>query len=365
MDELVSIRLSSELEVNSNAEIFYKDFWKSGEKVKKRRNELSENILRKYFPEGIKNNKVLEIGIGGEGGIVNPIKEFNEVYGVDVSDSAIELCKKLEIDVRKVNLNIDTIPFPDNYFDVVFAFEVFEHFANPQHAIEEIVRTLKGDGVLLISTPNSLTYHWPRLFYPKLFEAKQFVNFLTINNFIVKYDADIFTVNAYRNTIIDSSQIGWSNYFYCKKIRENDSESFFNNGLYFWNQRDENGIRLYPIEAIECFRKSLTINNNFFIRCFFTRALTYRGIFNDVDEFNYNINILTNLAESEKSDITIFVKFSIIMVEIELKKFQLSVLSSKKFEEYLVSIINSGENNLIIEINEELKLVKKLYKLEN
>jgi len=249
----------------------------------------------------------------------------------------------------------------DNYFDIIFAFEVFEHFANPQHAIEEIYRLLKEKGTLLISTPNRLTYHWPRLFYPTLFEQNEFENFLRINNFEVKLDSQSFYINRYRETNIKDSLKKWNNYFYCKKIGKNDSGAYFKNGLHFWNQKDNNGLRLFPIEAIDCFRKSLALNNNIFVRCFFTRALTYRAVYNDIDEFNNNMGILVNLAESQNDINTNFVKFSILMAELELKKFNLTVLSNKKFDEYLLLILNSGETNLINEIKEELNLVNKLF----
>ncbi len=365
MDETTSTIVNSNKNLNSNAAEFYKDYWVAGEKISKDREELSDHILTRYFPDGVINYKILEIGIGGEGGIVNTLKDKNEIFGIDVSDSAIELCKKLGVEVKKVNLDIDTIPFPDNYFDIIFAFEVFEHFANPQHAIEEINRTLKENGILLISTPNRFTYHWPRLFYPNLFDKNEFFNFLIINNFVVKLNKDKYLVNAYRNTIIDYSQKGWSNYYFCNKIANNNSLAHFNNGLYFWNLKDENGLRLYPIEAIECFRKSLTINNNLFVRCFFTRALVYRGVYNDSDEFNSNMEQLISIMESDKNENTIFVKFSIIMAEIELKKFKLSVLNNDKFEQFLRDIINCGETNLINEIEAELQLIKKLYKIED
>ena len=119
MDETISTQLNSKTDINCNAENFYKNQWKSGEKIKSERDELSNSILKKFFPNDISKNKVLEIGIGGEWGIVNTLKSTNEVYGVDISDSAINLCKKLNLDVIKANLDSDIIPFSDNYFDII------------------------------------------------------------------------------------------------------------------------------------------------------------------------------------------------------------------------------------------------------
>lgn len=361
MEKNISTVINSDIDIDSDAEEFYKNYWQEGEKIKEERKELSNLILKRFFPDSLKNCKILEIGIGGEGGVLSGLMKENEVMGVDVSESAIKLCQNLGIKVVKLNMDTDKLPVNDNYFDVIFAFEVFEHFANPQHAIEEINRTLKENGVLLISTPNKFTYHWPRLFYPVLFEKENFALFLMINKFKVKSENDNYIVNGYYDTNLDDSEKGWSNYFYCNKIALNDCQAYFNIGMDFWNKRDENGLRLYPIEAVDCFRKSLSINNNLFVRCFYTRALAYRAAFNDFDEFNSNMHILLDFAESKNEENTNFVKFSLLMAELELKKFKLSVLSNEKFKEYLHLIINSGETNLIKEIKEDLNLVNKLY----
>jgi ubiquinone/menaquinone biosynthesis C-methylase UbiE len=45
------------------------------------------------------------------------------------------------------------LPFKDESFDIVTAFEVIEHLYDPQKALGEIRRILKMDGIALISTP--------------------------------------------------------------------------------------------------------------------------------------------------------------------------------------------------------------------
>lgn len=49
----------------------------------------------------------------------------------------------------------DTFPYQDASFDVVLFMEVLEHLReDPMHALSEINRILKQDGLLLLSTPN-------------------------------------------------------------------------------------------------------------------------------------------------------------------------------------------------------------------
>lgn len=47
-----------------------------------------------------------------------------------------------------------SLPFSDGGFDVVLAVEVVEHLENPWHFMREAIRVLRGDGVLIMTTPN-------------------------------------------------------------------------------------------------------------------------------------------------------------------------------------------------------------------
>jgi SAM-dependent methyltransferase len=48
----------------------------------------------------------------------------------------------------------ENLPFPDEYFDLVLSHEVLEHVQDDQAVIQEIVRTLKKGGRLVLFCPN-------------------------------------------------------------------------------------------------------------------------------------------------------------------------------------------------------------------
>ena len=48
----------------------------------------------------------------------------------------------------------ENLPYPSNYFDTVLSHEVLEHVRDDQLAINEIVRTLKVEGRVILFTPN-------------------------------------------------------------------------------------------------------------------------------------------------------------------------------------------------------------------
>jgi SAM-dependent methyltransferase len=44
--------------------------------------------------------------------------------------------------------------YPDNHFDVVTAWHVLEHMADPQKCLRDILHVLKPDGILILAVPN-------------------------------------------------------------------------------------------------------------------------------------------------------------------------------------------------------------------
>src|SRR6185369_324520 len=138
MNEHIETIVTSENDISSDAEEFYRKYWSETGVISEASITRKRIIINKFFPSGLTGKKILEIGVGGEGGLIQQLANDNEVHGLDVSDSAISNCLGFGLAVSKANLDTDTIPFDDSYFDVVFAFEVFKHFCNPQHALEEI-----------------------------------------------------------------------------------------------------------------------------------------------------------------------------------------------------------------------------------
>jgi SAM-dependent methyltransferase len=67
-------------------------------------------------------------------------------------DGALE---SFDIEYHSVNIEAWPFPFADAQMDVVVFGEVLEHMTNdPMHAMREISRVLKPDGLLVLTTPN-------------------------------------------------------------------------------------------------------------------------------------------------------------------------------------------------------------------
>jgi SAM-dependent methyltransferase len=100
---------------------------------------------------------VLDVGCNDGYGTVILAPGARSVAGVDVSSHAIESARRRPgaeaIDFRVVGGA--GLPFPDESFDVVTAFQVIEHVPDPRSFIAELRRIVRVGGVVLITTPNA------------------------------------------------------------------------------------------------------------------------------------------------------------------------------------------------------------------
>lgn len=81
-----------------------------------------------------------------------------QVTGADISDEAIEECKKKfkHPDLNFINADATALPFPDNHFDTIVSFETIEHTTHYLEVLKEFKRTIKSEGLIFLSTPNRI-----------------------------------------------------------------------------------------------------------------------------------------------------------------------------------------------------------------
>lgn len=79
-------------------------------------------------------------------------EHFKQIIGLDVDFERLQEAKTR--DDRVVNAVGEMLPFPGNSFDLILSHEVLEHVEDDQAAVNEIVRTLKPGGRLVLFCPN-------------------------------------------------------------------------------------------------------------------------------------------------------------------------------------------------------------------
>lgn len=86
-----------------------------------------------------------------------------EAYGIDIAKKTIELARKKGIHAKICDIE-KGINFESNLFDYVFAGEIIEHLYDTDFFLREIKRILKPNGILIITTPNFVSFG-RRLYY--------------------------------------------------------------------------------------------------------------------------------------------------------------------------------------------------------
>lgn len=99
-------------------------------------------------------HRVLDVGCGNGYVLSRYAKEGAEVFGVDLTKTGIELCRK-RFALNKLSGSFavgsaEDLPYPSNSFDVVCSMGVLHHTPDTQRAVGEVFRVLKPGGRLIV-----------------------------------------------------------------------------------------------------------------------------------------------------------------------------------------------------------------------
>jgi ubiquinone/menaquinone biosynthesis C-methylase UbiE len=117
---------------------------------------LSKTIIFKKLVKTINvdNRKVLEIGFGSGNLIKTLLEKKCRYYGMEISQSAIVMAKRKYKDQVEVNLiKENQIPYDNEFFDLIVMSHSLEHMEEEEKILEEIKRTLKKEGLIIIGVP--------------------------------------------------------------------------------------------------------------------------------------------------------------------------------------------------------------------
>jgi SAM-dependent methyltransferase len=115
------------------------------------------SILESFMQSIVRNLKspvgglrILDVGCG-TGANLEMLSQYGEAEGVDVSDDALEFCRRKGLKVQKGLA--ESLPFEDEAFDITTALDVVEHLDNDIAGLTEMHRVTRRGGYSLIFVP--------------------------------------------------------------------------------------------------------------------------------------------------------------------------------------------------------------------
>ncbi len=102
----------------------------------------------------LKDKKVLELGVGNGKTLIAIHRQHpKEIYAIDFSQKAIEICKEkfAHDDINFEKMDLKELKFEDESFDAVVCYYVLNNLNGDERrkAIKEMYRILKPDGIVL------------------------------------------------------------------------------------------------------------------------------------------------------------------------------------------------------------------------
>ncbi len=140
---------------------------------------------------------VLEAGCGEGYGADLIADQARRVIGLDYDESAVAHVRARYPRVEMRHGNLATLPLDDGNVDVVVNFQVIEHLWDQGHFVVECFRVLRPAGVLLMSTPNRITFSPGRdtpinPFHTRELDAAELTELLTAAGFSVESMLGVF-----------------------------------------------------------------------------------------------------------------------------------------------------------------------------
>lgn len=115
-------------------------------------------VVYQRLTERCVGREVLEAGCGEGYGADLIAGVARRVIAVDYDESAVAHVRARYPRVDVMQANLARLPLPDSSVDIVVNFQVIEHLWDQTQFVAECARVLRPSGLLMMSTPNRITF---------------------------------------------------------------------------------------------------------------------------------------------------------------------------------------------------------------
>ncbi len=120
-------------------------------RLNRRTHEVIQAIKQHYLE---KPSIIIDLGTA-DGLMLGKIKEafsFAQCVGIELSEELLKSNPDKNITLLQGDVNY--LPISDNRSDIVIATAVIEHLQNPKRFLQETIRVLRPDGLLILTSPD-------------------------------------------------------------------------------------------------------------------------------------------------------------------------------------------------------------------
>lgn len=121
-----------------------------------RRHEVVYEWITRSFP--LAGADLVEAGCG-EGYGADALRCAGaHVTAMDYDQQTISHVSSRYSEIAAIHSNLDSFPISDDSVDLIVSLQVFEHLWDTAKFLAEVRRTLRSEGIAIISTPNRVTF---------------------------------------------------------------------------------------------------------------------------------------------------------------------------------------------------------------
>lgn len=172
---MISTKTNIQRDFENKRTTYYRDNYES-ETHRNFVRRLRRDLIEGWVGENRKFDKVLDIGCGPAILYRNLLAQCRTYYAVDLVQSNIEeiLAVHDPLKVKGIVSDMDRFEFSEDYFDVIVCAGTIEYTDRPKENLLKLVKSLRQDGILLITFPNLLSPYrlWGEYIYRHLSDWK-------------------------------------------------------------------------------------------------------------------------------------------------------------------------------------------------